>query len=93
LIKNNKIFKEKFLNDRKNFDHKIHRVLSADISQMYCNINVVRCVSIILDKVYQNSVKYFNFKGTDGILLPPPKRELFKGFLHKTLQKFSIQCS
>ena len=89
-IKNNKTFKEKFLKDQKNFDHKIHRVLSADISQMYCNINVVRCVSIILDKVYGNPVKYFNFKGTDGVLLPPPKRELFKGFLLKTLQKFSI---
>ncbi len=47
IIKNEKIFKEKFLNDRKKFDPKILRVISADISQMYCNINLVRCVSII----------------------------------------------
>ena len=90
IIKNDKIFKEKFLNDRKKFDPKIHRVISADISQMYCNINVVRCVSIILDKIYADPVKYFNFKGFDGKILPPPKREYLKTFLLKTLQKFSI---
>ena len=49
-----------------------------------------KCVSIILDKIYADPEKYFNFKGTDGKLLPPPKRELFKVFLIKTLQKFSI---
>jgi hypothetical protein len=90
LIKNNKIFKENLLKDRKNFDHKIHRVISADISQMYSNINVVPCVSIIPDKMYENPVKYFNFKRTDEILLPPSKIELFKGFLLKKLQKFTI---
>jgi hypothetical protein len=57
---------------------------------MYSNINVVRCVSIILNKIYADPEKYLNFKGTDGKLLPPPKRELFKVFLIKTLQKFSI---
>ena len=86
-IKNNRNFKQNFLNDRTKFDHKIHRVLCADITQMYSNINVVRCVSIILDKIYADPEKYFNFRGTDG---KPPKRELFKVFLIKTLQKFSI---
>ena len=89
-IKNNKNLKQKFLNDRTKFDHEIHRVLCADITQMYSNINVVRCVSIILDKIYADPEKYFNFKGTDGKLLPPQKRQLFKVFLIKTLQKLSI---
>ena len=89
LVKNTKEFKERFLNDRKNFDPAIHSVLTADIKQMYSNVNVVRCVSYILEKVYAYPRKYFNFKGINGELLAPPKRENFKQFLVKTLKNFS----
>ena len=57
---------------------------------MYSNVNVVRCVSYILEKVYADPRKYFNFKGINGELLAPPKRENFKQFLVKTLKNFSI---
>jgi hypothetical protein len=46
------MFKERFLNDRKNFDPNIHRVITADIEQMYSHINVVRCFPIIMEKIY-----------------------------------------
>ena len=89
-VKNTKSLKERFLKDREKFDHRIHKVVCADICQMYSNVNVVRTVSIILDKIYSDPTKYFNFEGKDGLKLPPPKREYLKGFLLKTLQKFSI---
>ena len=57
---------------------------------MYSNINVVRCVSIILEKIYSEPSKYFQFKDKEGKTLPPPKRENFKHFLIKTLTKYSI---
>ena len=57
---------------------------------MYSNINVVRCVSIILEKIYSEPSKYFQFKDKEGKTLPPPKRENFKQFLIKTLTKYSI---
>ena len=89
-VRNTKVFKERFLNDRKNFNPRIHKVICADICQMYSNVNVVRTVSIILDRIYSEPTKFFQFKGTDGKTLPPPKREYLKVFLLKTLQKFSI---
>ena len=78
------------MRDRSAFDHKIHRVITADICQMYSNVNVVRTISIILDKIYADPKKFFDFKGIDGNILPPPKREYLKTFLLKTLQKYSI---
>jgi hypothetical protein len=53
-------------------------------------MNVHLCVSIILDRIYVDPVKYFNFKGIDGKTLPPPKQEYLKVFLLKTLKNFSI---
>ena len=75
------------------FDPKIHRIISVDIQQMYSSVNVIRCISIILDKIYSDPKKYFQFKGPDGNLLPPPKRENFKTFLIQTLTKYSIVLS
>ena len=84
-LKNTKDFKQRFLEKIKNFDPKIHEVISIDIKQMYSSINVVRCVSIILEKIYSNPQKYFNFRDKDGKTFPPPKRENFKIFLIKLL--------
>ena len=75
------------------FDPKIHRIISVDIQQMYSSVNVIRCISIILEKIYSDRKKYFQFKGPDGNLLPPPKRENFKTFLIQTLTKYSIVLS
>ena len=51
-------------------------------------MNVHLCVSIILDRIYVDPVKYF--KGIDGKTLQPTKREYLKVFLLKTLKNFSI---
>ena len=43
---NNQIeFKNQFLEDKDNFNPKIHRVISVDIEQMYSNVNVPRTIS------------------------------------------------
>ena len=55
----------------------------------YSSINVVRVISIILNKVYKNPKKYFRYKNEEGVLLPPPPRESFKEFLLKTLRDFT----
>ena len=89
-LKNTKDFKQKFLEKSTNFDPKIHEVITIDIQQMYSNINVVRCVSFILEEIYSDPKKYFNFKDKNGKTFPAPKREDFKQFLIKILQKFSI---
>ena len=57
---------------------------------MYSNVNVVRTISIILDKLYADPKKFFDFTGIDGNIFPPPKREYLKTFLLETLQKYSI---
>ena len=88
-MKSTKIHKQKFLADRKNFKFKEHIVVSIDIEKMYSSINVVRVISIILDKVYENPKKYFRYKNENGNLLPPPPRETFKTFLLKTLRDFT----
>jgi hypothetical protein len=62
LVKNTKEFKKKILNDRKFFDPAIHRVITADIEQIYSNVNFVRCVYFILERIYTKPRKYFNFK-------------------------------
>ena len=51
---------------------------------------MVRCVSFILEEIYSDPKKYFNFKDKNGKTFPAPKREDFKQFLIKILQKFSI---
>ena len=53
-------------------------------------MNVHLCVSIILDRIDVDPVKYFNFKGIDGKTLLPPKRDYLKVFLLKTRKNFSI---
>ena len=50
---------------------------------MYSNINVVRCVSFILEEINSDPEKYFNFKDKNGKTFPAPKREDFKQFLIK----------
>ena len=72
------------------YNSKIHKVISVDIQKMYSSINVIRCISIILEKVYSDPKKYFQFKDRHGNLLPPPKRENFKTFLIQILTKYSI---
>ena len=57
---------------------------------MYPNVNVPRTISYILDKIYENSEKYFPFKNKSGTPLTPPTREKLKKFLIDTLQNFSI---
>jgi hypothetical protein len=89
-FKNTKEFKQRFLESIDSYDPNIHKILTIDIQQMYSNINVVRCVSIILEKIYSEPSKYFQFKDKEGKTLPPPKRENFKQFLIKTLTKYSI---
>ena len=88
-IRNQKNFKKTFLQDRLKFNSQSHRVVTVDVTKMYSNINVVRVISIILDKIYANPKKFFNFKTVDGSLLPPPKRENLKQLFLKTLQKFT----
>jgi hypothetical protein len=53
-LKNTKEFKQRFLESIDSYDPKIHKRITVDIQQMYSNINVVRCVSIILDKIYSD---------------------------------------
>ena len=89
-FKNTKEFKQRFLESIDSYDPNIHKILTIDIQQMYSNINVVRCVSIILEKIYSEPSKYFQFKDKEGKTLPPPKRENFKQFLIKTLRKNRI---
>ena len=88
-LKIKKNSKNNFLEERSKFDPDTHGVVTVDVTQMYSNINVVRVVSIILEKIYAEPKKFFKFKNSDGQLLPPPKRENFKQLLLKTLQKFS----
>ena len=56
---------------------------------MLSSINVVRVISIILEKIYKQPEKFFNFKNTHGNRLPPPKRENLKQFLIQILQKYT----
>ena len=56
---------------------------------MYSSINVVRVISVILNKVYESPKKYFRYKDSEVVLLPPPQRETFKDFLLKTLRDFT----
>ena len=56
---------------------------------MYSSINVVRVISIILEKVYENPKKFFRYKNELGQILPPPPREALKTFLLKTLREFT----
>lgn len=60
-LKNTKHFKETFFTKIENFDPKIHRVIAIDIKQMYSSINVVRCVSIILEKSLFRPEKILKF--------------------------------
>ena len=48
------------------------------------------CMYYILDKIYENSEKYFPFKNKNGTSLTPPTREKLKNFLIETFQNFSI---
>ena len=88
-MKNTKTCKQKFLEDKKKFIPEQHSVISIDIQKMYGSMNVVRVISIILEKVYQDPKKFFQFKDENGNLLPPPERENFKQFLLKTLRNFT----
>ena len=83
-------FKNQFLEDKVNFNPKIHQIISVDIERMYSNVNVPRTISYILDKIYENSEKYFPFKNKNGTSLTPPTREKLKNFLIETFQNFSI---
>ena len=88
-MKNTKMHKLKFLADKKIFKHNEHTVVSIDIEKMYSSINVVRVISIILEKVYENPKKFFRYKNELGQILPPPPREALKTFLLKTLREFT----
>ena len=90
-MRNQKLFKQKFSIDREKLNPDLHKVITVDVTKMYSSINVVRTVSIILDKNYESPEKIFKFKNTDGNTLPPPKRENLKQFLIKTLQKFCLE--
>jgi hypothetical protein len=50
-IRNQKIFKGKFLSDRLKFDTEFHRTITVDVTKMFSSINVVRVVSIIKEKL------------------------------------------
>ena len=73
-------FKERFLNDRNFFDPAIHRVMTVDIEQMHTYVNVVRCVSLILERIYTEPRKYFNFKGINGEIWHPQKKKILNNF-------------
>jgi uncharacterized protein YkuJ len=88
-IKNTKLFKQNFIQDRTKFKFDEHTCISIDIQKMYSSINVVRVISVILNKVYENPKKYFRYKDSEVVLLPPPQRETFKDFLLKTLRDFT----
>ena len=53
-ITNQLDLKTKLLEDRKNFNSAVHRVISVDVVSMYPNVNVPRTISYILDQIYEN---------------------------------------
>ena len=58
-MKSAKKFKEKFLNDRENFNPEKHEIFSIDALSLYTSINVPRTIEYILDTIYSDLDEFF----------------------------------
>ena len=83
-------FKQKFILDKNKFNEAEHKIITADVINMYPNVNVPRTISYILDQIYLEPRKFFKYKNFNGIFLSPPTRANLKQFLLETLSKYSI---
>ena len=92
-VDSTKKFKEKFLNDRVNFDFKKHEVFSIDAVSLFTSINVSRTIEFILDNIYDDLDLYFPQKEEivieEGVektkFIKPPKRDQLKEFFEGVL--------
>ena len=83
-------FKQKFLLEKNKFNEVEHKIITADVINMYPNISVPRTISYILDQIYLEPINFFKYKNFNDILLPPPTRANLKQFLLETLLKYLI---